>query len=201
MDCEYLGIVFNREQMINWADDFDKVRWDDELQLVSKEVFDQGEDEGVFNHLKYRYVILGYGADYGYTYTSEEGIEVDADHYEVFLVPEIDQVADSVILSVAEIYGMEDRPVEELRKELTVCDLAEEGFGVFLGSLDCPTLTYEDEDIWGHEILNGFATAIRTIDGLRGFILDRPQNGMGQTGWDVLEGTITGKTLKDWLAR
>ena len=197
MDYEFLGIGFNKEQMQNWKDKFDIIEYGDSLALVSKEQFNHGEDEGFMNGLKYRYVVIGENADYGETVEDENGEEVSADCYSLYLEPEIDQVADNTILAVAELYGMEDMPMEELRKELTVVDLTKEDYGVFLGSVNKKSLTYEDGEIWDSETLNVFATVMGIIDSLRGFYLDKPLNRVGMTGWDWLEMTVTDKQFGD----
>lgn len=197
MDYEFLGIGFNKEHMQNWKDKFDVIEYGDSLALVSKEQFNHGEDEGFMNGLKYRYVVIGENVDYGMTVKDENGEEVPADYYALYLEPEIDQVADNTIQAVAELYGLEDRPMEELRQEITDVDLAKEGYGVFLGSINRKSLTYEDGEIWDSETLNGFATVMGMIDSLRGFYLDRPQNRFGMTGWDWLEMTVTDKQFGD----
>lgn len=195
---EYLGITLSKDNLIDFREDFDVKEWGDSLKLISKKVYEQGEDIEPFNNMKYRYVIIGEGADYGYTITDENGEEVEADYYSAYLVPCIEFIDDSKVLEVATLYGLEDNPIEELRKELTEVDFAQEGYGIYLGSISIKSRTWEDEDIWNKDVLNGFATAIQSINSYRGFYLDRKVNCF-MNGWNMLEFCLTPKTMRDFM--
>ena len=201
MDYNIFGVSFNKEQLLNWRDEFDIVEYGDSLALVSKKQYNHGEDEGFMNNLKYRYVILGENVEYGATITNEDGEEIEADHYALYLVPEIECVSDKVIKRVAEFYGMEDEPIETLREKIGVTDLAAEGESVYLGEVNSKPLTWEDNEIWDSNVLNQLATVTSLIDWMRGFYLDRPWNGFGMTGWDSLEMAVNGLNFGDMVAR
>lgn len=201
----FLGVTYSKDNEKKWQDLFEKVRWGDNLYLRSKEVFNQGEDGEPFNELTYRFVIIAHGADYGMTITNEDGDELDADSYSLYLVPTVDKVSDKTIEDLRDLYGMDDKTIEELRSEFTECDLADEGHGVFLGDFVQPSTNWQDaekngwESGWDDNVLNGLATVSLTINSLRGFWLDRPLNGIGMTGWDFLEMAIEGKTFSDFI--
>lgn len=198
IDYEFLGFGYSKDQLMrNWREDFDVVSYHEYfIELVSKQIYDLGERDGVFNHLKYRYVILGNIVDC----FEDDGTESEL--YSAFLVPETDQVPDKVILSTAHRLDYGEEHIEKLRKELTVCDLADEDYGVFLGAIWCKPMTYKDEEKWDSAILNGFATAIYEFDLFRDYLLymlnpiqgvfhDKPYKGDEMTGWDYLEIILT----------
>lgn len=195
---EYLGVKMSKDNLIDFHKDFEVKRWDDSLQLISKKTYEQGEDTEPFNNIKYRYVIIGEGSDCGLTTIDENGEEVEADLYSAYLVPCVEYIDDSKVLDVAELYGMEDVPINELRKEFTEIDFAKEGYGIPLGSVVKKSLTWADEDIWDKETINGFATAIQFIDSMRGFYLDGKVNSF-MTGWNWLEMCLTSKKLGDFI--
>lgn len=201
MDYNILGVGFNKEQLLNWRDEFDVIEYGDSLALVSKKQYNHGEDEGFMNNLKYRYVILGENTEYGATITNEDGEEIEADHYALYFVPEIECVSDKTIVRVAEIYGMEDEPIETLREKIGVTDLAAEGESAYLGEVNSKPLTWEDNEIWDSNILNQLVTVVSMIDWMRGFYLDRPWNAFGMTGWDSLEMAVDGLDFGDMVVR
>ena len=69
------------------------------------------------------------------------------------------------------------------------------GCSVFMGgeSFDMDEETPWDEDERIAEALNTAANVFETINSLRGFYLDRVQNGIGNTGWDFLKDYINGE--------
>ena len=184
------GITFSKDAMKDWRENFEEYRRDDcEVALVSKKVYIQGEDDNEpFNRLKYRYVIKGVsGNEYGY----EKEPGVPGDYYQAYLVPTPDCLAPSELKSVLSFVGLEDEP-----DLLNVVDIVEYGHGVCLGSE-----VIEAKDEWDEELLNGFATALETIDAMRGFYLDRRMNGLGMTGGNFLEMALEGKGFNDFMAR
>lgn len=191
---EMLGITFSKENMVNWKDKYKQVRNDDVLQLKG-EIREHGEDDGVFNNMKYRYVILVDGEDCGVTTHDENGKEVPAELYVAYLVPTIDSVPDSKIKDMMETYGWDEyMTIEQARADFNECDLAQEGYAVSLGSVIIPA-----KNKWDDDVLNGMATAIESIDALRGFYLDKVINGMGMNGWDFLEFSLTDSELSDFF--
>lgn len=191
-----LGVTFSRDDLKSWKNFFEEVEFGDRIRLVSKEIFEQDPDDNEpFGGMKYRYVVLGEtGSETGYTIRKEDGEEVDADYYSLYLVPVVACVPDSKIKDVASTFGFEDEPVEKLRTMLTEVDLVEYGLGVFLGEYD-----KESSDQWDEDALNGFATIVPSIDFMRGFWLDRPMNAVGMTGWDFLEMSLTEKSFRDFI--
>lgn len=190
---ESLGVTFSKENMVDWHDHYKKVRDDNTLQLKGK-IREHGEDKGIFNKMRYRYVILVDGEDCGLTTHDENNNEVPAELYSAYLVPTIDSVPDSKIESMKDTYGWDDMTIEKARANFDECDLAQEGYGVNLGSIIIPA-----KDKWDDDVLNGMATAIESIDSLRGFYLDRVINGVGMNGWDFLEFALTDKEFSDFF--
>lgn len=196
-NVEFLGIEFSKDQLVNWREHFDVIDDCDDLRLVSKKVYEHGEDNGVFNNMKYRYVIVVYGPDNGMTTTNEEtGEEVDAECYAAYLVPDMDCIHESKVKSLQQCYGLDHLTLDEVKKCLSVADFAQEGYGVSLGEE-----IVEAKDQWNDDILNGFATAIDTINSLRGFYLDRYVNRIGMTGWDFLEMAMSEKEISNFVCR
>lgn len=190
---ESLGITFSEENMIEWRGNYKVVRNDDVLHLKGK-IREHGEDSGIFNNMKYRYVILVEGEDCGLTTHDKDNNEVPAELYSAYLVPTIESVPDSKIESMKETYGWDDMTTAKARAEFDECDLANEGYAVNLGSIIIPA-----KDKWDDSVLNGMATALETIDAMRGFYLDRVINGVGMRGWDFLEFALTDKEFSDFF--
>lgn len=194
-ELEFLGVGFSKDQLINWRNKFDVLKEGDDLCLVSKKVFEHGEDVGVFNNFKYRYVIMVYGADYGLTVESEESPErVAAECYGAYIVPEMEFIHESKIESLQGLYGLDHLTIDEVKKALSLADLAQEGYSVCLGEE-----IVEAKEEWNEDILNGFATALETVDYLLGFYLDQPFNMMGMTGWDFLEMAMSEKDIANFV--
>ena len=202
----FLGVTFNGGQLANYKDFFKVVEDCDNLKLLSKETFTMPEEEdSIFSNLTYKFVILGKGADAGVETTNEKGESVPADSYLVYLVPTIDKVSDSVILSHGRFYGWDDKSADELRKEFDETDLADAGYGVFLGDFAEEAVDWSaQEDMgwkipWNPNILNGVTTALPFVNSMLGFYLDKPLNRVGMDGWDFLEMCLTEKTFKDYI--
>lgn len=195
-NVEFLGIKFSNNQLVDWHEKFDVVDDFDNLCLVSKQVYEHGEDDGVFNRMKYRYVIIVYGPDDGLTIKNEEGEEVDAECYAAYLVPDMDCIHESKVKSLQQCYGLDHLTLDEVKKCLSVADFAQEGYGVSLGEE-----IVEAKEQWNDDILNIFATAIDTINSLRGFYLDRYVNGIDMTGWDFLEIAMSEKEISNFVCQ
>ena len=195
-NVEFLGIEFSKDQLVNWREHFDVIDDCDDLRLVSKKVYEHGEDNGVFNNMKYRYVIVVDGPDHEMTIDDEEEGQVEAELYACYLVPDMDYIHESKVKCLQELYGLDHLTLDEVKNCLTLADFANEGYGVCLGSE-----LVKATDKWNDDILNGFATALNTVNSMRGFYLDRYVNMMGMTGWDFLEITMSEKDLRDFVCR
>lgn len=200
-------VTMPKDDLINWRDYFKVMDSADRLRLISKETFDHGKDDEPFNNMKYKFVLMGDGTDFGVTIEDENGKQVEADYYSLHLIPAIECVDDSVLKEMGSFYGLDDMSIDELRKELNECDLANEGYGVPLGSEAVKACTYKDKERcgwsipWDEGLINAFATAANVINGIKGFWLDRPLNGAGMTGWDFLEMALTDKSFNDFSLR
>lgn len=196
-ELEFLGVAFSEDKLIDWHKNFDVIEDCDDLRLVSKKVYKHGEDNGVFNNMKYRYVIIVFGPDNGMTTTNEKtGEVVDAECYAAYIVPDVNCIHESKVESLKKCYGLDHLTIDEARKCLSPADFAQEGYGVSLGEK-----IVEAQEQWNDNILNGFATAIETIDSLRGFYLDRYVNRLGMTGWNFLEMALSEKEIFDFVCR
>lgn len=194
---EFLGVEFDKDQLLNWREHFDVIEDCDNLRLVSKKTFEHGEDNGVFNNFKYRFVIIVFGADYGLTVEDEKtGETKEAECYSAYLVPDMDYIHDSKVKSLQGLFGLDDMPLSEVRKGLSVADFAEEGYGVCLGED-----IVEAKKNWNKRILNGYTTALETINSMRGFYLDQYVNRIGMTGWDFLEIAMSDKEISNFVCR
>ena len=188
----YLGITYQAKIEVNVDELYDKFDGN-ELVFVSKETYSQGEDNPPFDGMTYKLVILC-EADTGMTTKDKDGKEVDADYYSAYIIPTKDKISDSVIESMKDSYGWDWMSVEDARKEFNEIDFAREGYGAFIGDFAKPS-----EGSFDMDVVNGFATALETINSLRGFYLDRPINGIGMNGWDFLEIAMTDKTFADFV--
>lgn len=195
-NVEFLDIEFSKDQLVNWREHFDILQEYDDLHLVSKKVYEHGEDNGVFNNFKYRFVIVVSGPDHGLTVEDEEEGTVEGELYSCYLMPDMDYIHESKVKSLQECYGLEHLTLDEVKKSLTIADFAVEGYGVCLGEE-----LVKATDKWNDDILNGFATALETVNAMRGFYLDRYVNMVGMTGWDFLEIAMTEKEISNFLCR
>lgn len=191
----YLGITFEKASQKSWKEMFEDVDHWDTLRLITKQQYFHGVDEEPFDELWYRYVIIGQsGSETGFEMVNEDGDKVEADIYSVYLVPTLPCIPDSKILEVGRTFGLDYQTVDQMRESMSEVDIAEYGLGVFLGDVVRPAA-----DHWDDDVLDGIATAVQSIDSLRGFYLDRQMNGIGMTGWDFLTMTITDKSYRDFV--
>lgn len=85
---------------------------------------------------------------------------------------------------------------DETSVETTVLDLTMEGYVINMGYKSYP-IREEEGDVLGsldrdwdagiNQIILGVMATSRTIDGLRGFFLDRIVTGNGKNGWDYIQ--------------
>lgn len=195
-NVEYLGIEFSKNKLVDWHEKFDVIDDCDDLRLVSKQVYEHGEDNGVFNNMKYRFVIVVYGPDNGMTIDNKDGNKVDAECYAAYIIPDMDCIHESKVKSLQRLYGLDYLTLDEVKQCLSVADFAQEGYGVSLGEE-----LVEAHEQWNDEVLNGFATAIETINSIRGFYLDSYVNRIGMTGWNFLEMAMSEKNISNFMCQ
>lgn len=185
----YLGITFNKDDLKTFEElGFVKEENGDDISFISPQ-YEHGNDMGVFNNMKYRFVITC-ECDSGATIKNEQGEEVDADFYIAYIIPDMELIHDSKIKELQELFGWDDHTLEEVRETLTYYDVVRE-YGVCLGSNLIPTSE------WNYDIINGMATAIQIINSVKGFFLDTQYNWL-MNGWDMLEFAMTSKTIEDF---
>ena len=145
----------------------------DRTVYLSKETYDQGEEEETYN-FKYKYSIV-----------EDVFQDPDTDEDRLFMsiniIPALESLTEKALNEVAEYSGIEP-------SEVTYEDLHFSGdFEVCLSHEEIPLGEdgyWEDPKVM--QKLDIAANAVSTIDALRGFYLDRPQTGLGLTGWDYI---------------
>ena len=177
---EIFNIQFNAKQgMLN--EKFNEYsRDDDSLRYISKEEFlhdetDCDEDGLKFN---YRYVINGDAyCDRGKIHR----------FYNLYLVVCPKSLCKEKLEDVLDCCGIS-------ADEANCCDVVDYGILVPMGDVEFEFDEDNDEG-WNDEVLNNIANVFETINGLRGFYLDKPMNRLGNTGWDLLYEAVRGKDL------
>ena len=189
----YLGITFDKESLKSFEEcGFTKEEYGDDIFFVSPQM-QHCEDSGVFDKMKYRFVITC-ECDSGATTKNEQGEEVDADFYIAYIIPDMELIHDSKIKELQELYGWDDKSIEEVREALNYYDIVRE-YGVCLGSELIPS-----DGECKYSIVDGMATATETINALLGFYLDRQYNWC-MNGWNALEVAMTEKSVFDFIKR
>jgi hypothetical protein len=189
----YLGITFDKENLKSFEEcGFTKEEYGDDIFFVSPQM-QHCEDSGVFDKMKYRFVITC-ECDSGATTKNEQGEEVDADFYIAYIIPDMELIHNSKIKELQELFGWDDHSLEEVREALTYYDIVRE-YGVCLGSELIPS-----EGEWKYSIVDGMATAIQTINSLLGFYLYGKYN-YYMSGWEWLEMVMTDKSIFGYVKR
>lgn len=152
---------------------FDTVRdSDDEVVLVSKETYHHKEDDGSLD-FDYKYVI--HAENIG----EMTGEPEDENKWgiELKLVPMPKSLLTNELSDTAELHDEDEDDVE-------IIDLVDDGKGVQMGFTTVPNVTNYDAVMPAK--FDEAATAVDTINAMRGFYLDRAWNRIGSTGWDLL---------------
>ena len=161
--------VFNIEspvsQLVKIDQEFDQVRsfdnWDDTEAWMSKEVFHHDVEDDPKDNFDYRYMIEAYQCeDDGNTY------------YHIYMVPCYSSLSDKMKKNVLDCAGVEPEDINDR-------DVFDYGCMIVLDS-------EKQEGEYNPETMDKIATVYKCIDSLRGFYLDRFQNRIGNTGWDML---------------
>ena len=161
--------VFNIEspvsQLVKIDQEFDQVRsfdnWDDTEAWMSKEVFHHDVEDDPKDNFDYRYLIEAY-------YCEEE----NKTYYCLYLIPCYSSLSEKMKANVLDCAGVEpedinDRDVFDYGCQLVLARESQEGE-------------------YNPETMDKIASVYKCIDRLRGFYLDRFQNRIGNTGWDML---------------
>lgn len=177
-----------------WQEQFTEEYNDDgQLTLLSKEMFHHEETDLVFD---YRYVITALDM---YAAVGES----DAICIQLYLVPEPKDWCEASLRKAATSYGWENETRESILEQMRPQDAIENGYAVLVGR---DTVTYDpavyDEGFYNvldnkeaAGKINAAASIVTFYDATRGFILDKFQNRIGSTGWDVLEDCLHGKDM------
>ena len=105
----------------------------------------------------------------------------------LYIVPTLQSLTESGRRSVLSGFESGFVPTFDLTDEIH-----RDGYSICMGgeSFDMDEETPWDEDERFTEALNTAANVFETINSLRGFYLDRVQNGIGNDGWDFLKDYI-----------
>lgn len=184
------------QSRIPWTEVFEESYNDDgELLLTSKKTY-KHEDDPDLKPFTYKYVVNAIDL---YKRTGDPGYAmVDV---RLYLVPEPKYWTGEALKSIASLYGMENKTDEELHNNFQVTDAISNGMAVEMGKdavwydlekndegfydvLECPGVT---------ALLDGAASVLDEVDGMRGFHIDAEWNALGSTGWDTLRYVLGGE--------
>ena len=175
-----------------WEDDFTEEYNDDgQLTLLSKKTFHHEEPGLDFD---YRYTITAVDMQRA----AGEGSTV---WIQLYLVPEPKDWCRESLLKASVAYGLEKEPEDKILEAMRPQDGIENGYGVLFGR-DCVDYGPDNEGEGLYDVLenkdvkdkvNAAASAVAFYDNTRGFALDKYQNRIGSTGWDVLTECLRGK--------
>lgn len=180
--------------VVPWQERFTEEYNDDgQLTLLSKETYHHEEEGLVFD---YRYAITAVDM----RRAAGEGNVICV---QLYLVPEPKDWYESSLKSAAVAYGWEKESRESILEQMRPQDAIESGYAVLFGR---DQIEYDSEvhdegfyDILENEDalkkINATASAVEFYDGTRGFALDKFQNRIGSTGWDVLNECLYGKDM------
>lgn len=167
MKITIFGITTDKQ--FSWTEKFEESSWsDEERYFESKEVFEHIDDDFSF---KYKYII-------DVAERCWDRKEDFAVSLELVILPESCYDLDGV----AEFSGISE-------EDVTWWDLLMYGgHSVNFGTTIC-----EESEI--EETLTKIANVFESMDGLRGFFLDKAWNRIGSTGWDTILHAVLGDDL------
>jgi len=164
------GISFNAKQDFDISNEFEQVSsfedGEEENVFVSKKIYDHDNDPDI--EFKYQYVI-----------TCWVSPENNICYYQLRIVPTFESLHQSRKDEVVDFCGCE---------QVSISDMIECGMNVIMDSTS-------SENWYDQKIVDRIAQVIDTIDSFFGFYLDKYQNRIGTTGWDMMYDFIKGK---DW---
>ena len=164
------GISFNAKQDFDISSVFEQASsfedGEEENVFVSKKIYDHDDDPDI--KFKYQYAIT--------CWVSPENNEC---YYQVRIVPTFDSLHQSRKDKVVDFCGCE---------QVSISDMIGYGMSVLMDSTS-------SENGYDQKVVDNIAQVIDIIDSLFGFYLDKYQNRIGTTGWDMMYDFIKGK---DW---
>ena len=171
MKHEIFGWVVDHEPK-KLDDLFDCVRdADGEVIYESKQTYEHRE-EGL--NFDYKFVIR---AENAYELTGEPEDE-NVWHMEMLLVPTIDSLLPKKQKALQDMVGEDGEP--------NLIDIIDEGSYVQIGFEAVKVDTAEGYDAVMNPKYDEAASVVDNMNAMRGFYLDKPQNRIGSTGWDIL---------------
>lgn len=175
MKHEIFGWSFDHEpKKLN--DLFDCVRdADDEVIYESKQTYEHRE-EGL--NFDYKFVIR---AENAYELTGEPEDE-NVWHMEMLLVPTIDSLLPKKQKDLQDMVGEDGEP--------NLIDLIDEGSYVQFGFEAVKVDPDEGYDAVMNPKYDEAASVVDNMNFMRGFYLDKAQNRIGSTGWDILNSLV-----------
>ena len=171
MKHEIFGWSFDHEPK-KLDDLFDCVRdADAEVIFATKQTYEHREDGLNFD---YKFVIR---AENAYELTGESEDE-NVWHMEMLLVPTIDSLLPKKQKALQDMMGEGWEP--------NLIDLIDEGYYVQFGFEAVKVDPDKGYDAVMNPKYDEAASVVDNMNAMRGFYLDKPQNRIGSTGWDIL---------------
>jgi hypothetical protein len=175
------GITSPINQLVDADKDFDLMQTieDYEVELyLSKNVYHHDLEDDPKDNFNYRYAIEAYYSE-----------ENDETYYYLMLIPTFGSLSAKRQADVRDMVGMDET---DTPNEIDVHDY---GIQIIMGR----------ENVKGQydkSVVDKIASVVDVIDRMRGFYLDKAQNRLGSTGWDMLDDYINGNDfLKATLDR
>lgn len=181
--------------IVDWHHLFEVTYNDDgSLYLTSKESYEYNEDG---TYYRYRYCIHAMDL-YMLSEPDATGSEI---YIKIFSFIEPEYWCDETMMEAARMNGWEEYSREELNGIMNAQDAVSNGLDVLVETDTIPYSFEEFEDgVYdileckdAVEAINVAASSIEFYDATSGFIMDRAMNGVGTTGWDVMNQALTGK--------
>lgn len=174
---EFDGMAIDVNNVQDVEENFEEW-YGDEVIYISKEEYTHEEEDLNF---KYKYIIEVLDMEY---LTGESGVK---DIVLLHLVVSPEFITKDIYNDILYTIGME----EEENYELSYLDVKEHGLSVTMADEE---LEDKSEELLKNKV-NTIASLTKSIDGMRGFYLDKPWNAIGSNGWSTVEHMINGEDL------
>lgn len=180
------GITSPISQLVKVDDNFNQVRdfeYDDTEVYMSDKLYEHPElGEDIIDNFAYRYAIEAY------EFTDDDNNPVT--YYTLYLVPAFKSLSEKRKNDVIDFVGV------EAPEYVTETDVMDYGMSIVMGRESYP-------GSYDKAVMDKIASIVDCIDGLRGFYLDKAQNRVGTSGWDMLgdflkDEDFMKKTLEKW---